>query len=85
MSRLTIDVTDRQHQSLKALAALEGKTIREYAIERWFPAESNEEQAFTELKALLQQRIAQAQTGDVDRRSITEIAEGVLKSVMPRG
>lgn len=28
MSRLTIDITDQQHQSLKALAALQGKTIK---------------------------------------------------------
>lgn len=27
-SRLTIDITDQQHQSLKALAALQGKTIK---------------------------------------------------------
>ena len=38
MSRLTIDITDQQHQRLKALAALEGKTIKQYAIERLFPA-----------------------------------------------
>lgn len=28
MSRLTIDITDQQHQSLKALAAMQGKTIK---------------------------------------------------------
>src|SRR3546814_17665775 len=33
MSRLTIDLTDQQHQSLKALAALTGKTIKQYALE----------------------------------------------------
>jgi len=34
MSRLTIDMTDQQHQSLKAMAALQGKTIKQYALER---------------------------------------------------
>lgn len=34
VSRLTIDVTDQQHQRLKALAALQGKTMKEYAIEK---------------------------------------------------
>ncbi|MCC7183490.1 MAG: hypothetical protein IT509_07965 [Rhodocyclaceae bacterium] len=34
MSRLTIDVTDQQHQTLKALAALEGKSIKQYALDR---------------------------------------------------
>ncbi|WP_243453863.1 hypothetical protein [Sandaracinobacteroides saxicola] len=29
MSRLIIDITDQQHQSLKALAALQGKSIRQ--------------------------------------------------------
>ncbi|CAE6848672.1 hypothetical protein FHT07_000041 [Xanthomonas arboricola] len=29
MSRLTIDLNDQQHQSLKALAALQGKTIKQ--------------------------------------------------------
>lgn len=29
MSRLTIDLSDQQHQSLKALAALQGKTIKQ--------------------------------------------------------
>lgn len=37
MSRLTIDITEEQHRSLKALAAMEGKTIRQYALERLFP------------------------------------------------
>lgn len=38
MSRLTIDISPEQHKSLKAMAALEGKTIRQYALERLFPA-----------------------------------------------
>jgi hypothetical protein len=37
--RLTIDITDQQHQSLKALAALQGKTIKEYALERLLPGD----------------------------------------------
>jgi uncharacterized protein (DUF1778 family) len=80
MSRLTIEVTDQQHQSLKALAALQGKTIKEYAIEKLFPAAADEEQALKELKTLLGQRIAESQNGEVDNRSLTEIAEAVLRS-----
>ncbi len=85
MSRLTIDVTDRQHQSLKALAALQGKTMKEYAIERLFPLESLDEQALTALKTLLDARIAEAHRGEVDRRNFTEIADTVLKSAPARG
>lgn len=80
MSRLTIDVTEQQHQSLKVMAALQGKSIREYALERLFPPASDEEQAFRDLKALLEQRIAESQKGDVVARSMTEIAEHALKS-----
>ena len=80
MSRLTIDVTEQQHQSLKVMAALQGKSIREYALERLFPPASDEEQAFRDLKALLEQRIAESQKGDVVPRSLTQIAEDALKS-----
>lgn len=78
MSRLTIDVTEQQHQALKALAALEGKTIKQYALERLFPAA--EEQALEALKTLLTERIAEAQRGDVVQGSITDIATGLLRN-----
>ena len=61
MSRLTIDVTEQQHQALKALAALEGKSIKQYALERLFP--SDEQQAMQDLKALLQSRSDAAEEG----------------------
>ena len=79
MSRLTIDVTDQQHQALKAKAALEGKTIKEYAIERLFPSAADEEQAMQELKALLQTRLSEAQRGGAVAKSATEIAEEVFR------
>jgi hypothetical protein len=59
MSRLTIDITSQQHQSLKALAALQGKTIKQYALERLFPADASGDQAWRELQALLGERIEQ--------------------------
>ncbi|AMN48072.1 antitoxin [Steroidobacter denitrificans] len=79
MSRLTIDVTDQQHQALKALAALEGKSIKQYALERLFPSASPEEQALQELKALLAERIAQAQRGELVEGSITDVADDELR------
>ncbi len=77
MSRLTIDVTEQQHQTLKAMAALEGKSIKQYAIERLFP--SDEEQALQQLKALLLDRVAEAERGELDERSIAEIAEEAIR------
>jgi uncharacterized protein (DUF1778 family) len=73
MSRLTIDVTDQQHQALKALAALQGKTIKQYAIERLFPAAADEEQAQQELRALLLSRLAEAERGEVLELSAMDI------------
>ena len=57
MSRLTIDITEQQHQSLKAMAALQGKTIKQYALERLFPGDADADQAWQALQVLLRQRL----------------------------
>ncbi len=80
MSRLTIDVTEQQHQNLKAMAALQGKSIKEYALERLFPSAVDEAQALAELRALLDQRIAQSQRGEVIDRSLSDIANDPLSA-----
>lgn len=64
MSRLTIDITDQQHQSLKALAALQGKTIKQYALERLFHGDADADQAWQELKKLLGNRIHNGLEGE---------------------
>ncbi|MDO3377308.1 antitoxin [Geoalkalibacter halelectricus] len=79
MSRLSIDVTEQQHQTLKALAALEGKTIKQYALERLFPPHIGEEQAAYELKSLLSQRLAEARRDELAEGSISDIADDLLK------
>lgn len=80
MSRLTIDVTEQQHQTLKALAALEGKTLRQYALERLFSADAAGEKAHEELKALLAERLAEAQRGGLVEGSIGELAQQALST-----
>lgn len=80
MSRLTIDITEQQHQSIKAIAALQGKSIKEYAIERLFPAASEEDRALGELKALLEQRMAESTRGEVLDQSLAEIAGDAMKT-----
>lgn len=79
MSRLTIDVSEQQHQALKAMAALSGKTIKQYTLERLFP--SDEEQAMQELKVMLQKRLAAAERGEISQQSTAEIAEQTLREV----
>lgn len=78
MSRLTIDITDQQHQSLKALAALQGKTIKQYALERLFPGDADTDQAWQELKDLLGNRINNGLAGRVSTKGIDEILDEEL-------
>ncbi|GAA5235134.1 antitoxin [Verticiella sediminum] len=78
MSRLTIDITDQQHQSLKALAALQGKTIKQYALERLFPGDADAGQAWQELKTLLHTRVSDGLAGKVSTKSVGEILKEEL-------
>lgn len=78
MSRLTIDLTDQQHQSLKALAALQGKTIKQYALERLFPGNIAADQACNELKKLLGERIEAGSAGKISSKNIDEILDDEL-------
>ena len=78
MSRLSIDLTDQQHQSLKALAALQGKTIKQYALERLFPGVADDEKAWQELKLLLQSRIDDALAGKLSSKSVADILDDEL-------
>ncbi|MEZ6878764.1 antitoxin [Enterobacter sp. KBR-315C3_2022] len=78
MSRLTIDITDQQHQSLKALAALQGKTIKQYALERLFPGDADADQAWQELKELLGNRINNGLEEKVSTKSIGDILDDEL-------
>lgn len=78
MSRLTIDISEQQHQSLKALAALQGKTIRQYAIERLFPANAGTDEAWLELKALLNERVDQGLAGGISAKSVGTILDEEL-------
>ncbi|EHO0169640.1 antitoxin [Salmonella enterica] len=78
MSRLTIDMTDQQHQSLKALAALQGKTIKQYALERLFPGDADADKAWQELKTMLGNRINDGLAGKVSTKSVGEILDEEL-------
>ncbi len=75
MSRLTIDITEQQHKALKALAALEGKSIKQYALERLFPSEWDEEKAWADLKSLIERRVAESSAGSISSKTFDEIVE----------
>ena len=75
MSRLTIDITDQQHQSLKALAALQGKTIKQYALERLFPGDTDAERAWEELKILMNTRVNEGLAGRLSTKTVGDILD----------
>lgn len=81
MSRISIDVTSEEHQKLKAMAALKGKSIKDYVIERTLGADGDksEEAALEELESFLDERIRSAQNGSVSRRTVGAIFEGAYR------
>ena len=60
------------------LAALQGKSIKEYAIERLFPDLPHDDQAWQELKSLLEQRIERGLVEEASAKSIDDIVEEEL-------
>ena len=69
-------MTDQQHHSLKALSALQDKSIKQYALERLFPGDADP--AWNELKTLLTTRINEGLAGNVSAKSISEILDEEL-------
>lgn len=72
MSRISIDVTDTQHKQLKALAALQGKTIKEFVLANTLGSEKASED-LAELEALLDQRIAETDAKGVSTKTVEDI------------
>ena len=80
MGRLIVDVSSEQHQIIKALAATEGKTIKDYILEKVLPVkdESNLDDAWDELRDILAKRIENAQSKGASTKSISQITEATL-------
>lgn len=83
MSRLSIELTPEQHKKIKAMAALKGTSIQEYLIACLFPPFSDEELALQELETLLNKRIEPAKAGQVSRRTVEDIFQGVYQETQP--
>jgi len=77
MSRLSIDLTPEQHQKIKAVAAMQGKSIKEYVLNRILPTSSDEEMALQELEAFLDERVKLAKAGEISQKSAEEIFQEV--------
>lgn len=75
MSRISIDVTPEEHRMLKALAALQGKSIKELVLESTLGVSGGGtvEQDLAELERLLQERVRAAERGAISPRRVEDI------------
>ena len=82
MSRLIVDVSSEQHQIIKTLAATEGKSIKDFVLERILPeSDAGEAAAWDELRHILSERLRSATKQGVSFKSVSEITEGTLQGL----
>ncbi|MDP4623831.1 MAG: hypothetical protein NWT08_01710 [Akkermansiaceae bacterium] len=81
MSRISIDVSPEEHRKLKAIAALKGKSMKDYLLEGKFDAGADDqEKALVELEALLDSRIEHhGKSGLKGRSSASAILQDTLE------
>lgn len=77
MSRLSIELTPEQHQRVKAVAALQGKSIKDYVLERVLApldnSELDDDPALKQLEALLLARVEEAESGRIVNQSVASV------------
>ena len=86
--RLSIEVTQEQHQRLKAVSALRGQSIKDYVLERVFQPlpeinAASEEEALRQLEAFFQPRVEAAEQGIVVNKSVLAIFEEKHQEALP--
>lgn len=79
MSRLSIELTAEEHKKVKAVAAMQGRSIRDYVLERILPS-PKDDLALQELGTFLAPRIRDAKKGNVLSSSAKKIFEEALSS-----
>jgi len=78
--RLSIEITPEQHQRLKAVAALQGKTIKDYVLERSLPnINSDKNNELKQLEDFLKPRIEAAEKGTISKKSVDDIFDEVIQ------
>ena len=76
--RLSIEITREQHQKLKASAALQGKSIKDYVLERTLP-DTDEEAALRKLEDFLKPRLDAAKRGEWSEQTVDEIVAEIFE------
>lgn len=76
--RLSIEVSPEQHQRLKASAALQGKSIKDYVLDKTLP-DLAEESALYELESFLKPRVEEASSGEFSDKSVDDIFDEAIE------
>lgn len=84
MSRISIDVTAKEHQKIKAMAALQGKSIKEFVLGSTLGA-VGVDAALAELEAILDERIERAKSEGPSGATVEEIFERARVTLGPDG
>jgi uncharacterized protein (DUF1778 family) len=85
-SRISIDVTPDEHKRLKALAALQGQSIKDFVFDRTLrDTQEDEEKAVSELVDFLDSRIDSAKKEGVSLNTVHEVFEKVSGESNPDG
>ena len=81
MDRILIDVTREQHNRLAASAALAGKSVEDYVLDKALPLDDDEAQAMHELEEFLGNRVEEANRGEFVDKSVSDIAREVYREL----
>ena len=78
MPRLSIDITAEEHQKLKAIAALQGQSIKDFVLNRTLGDAPkvdgmSGDDALAALSDFLEPRVEQAKRGEISKKSAKEI------------
>jgi uncharacterized protein (DUF1778 family) len=74
MSRITFDVTREQHQAIKTMATLHGKSIKDFVLGKLLPSdENNDEEAWQSFKADILERIKEAGETELIAQNFMEV------------
>ncbi|MEQ6120732.1 antitoxin [Reichenbachiella sp. MALMAid0571] len=84
MSRLIIDVSGEQHRKIKTLAALQGKTIKSYVLDKIFPDDDVAGEAWEELSEHLMPRIQDAENNPPAKKTFEQLTEEIIQRRKPQ-
>jgi Antitoxin ParD len=79
MPRLSIDISSEEHRQLKAIAALNGQSIKDYVVARTLhgddKSDDTADEALSGLKTLLEDRLTEVEAGKVKTVTAAQIGQ----------